>query len=105
MEKETKIVLAVNDQRALYLFTREYDDYKQVEFVVAYWDKPVNVGDYAVNGDAYLYFTAEVVDEDYSGYVVVPAILWPALILFSPLIISIYICYILTKKIKKYHNI
>lgn len=24
----------------------------------------VNVGDYAVNGDAYLYFTAEVVDED-----------------------------------------
>ena len=46
MEKETKIVLAVNDQRALYLFTREYDDFKQVEFVVAYWDKPVNVGDY-----------------------------------------------------------
>ena len=43
---ETKIVLAVNGQRALYLFTREYDDYKQVEFVVAYWGKPVNIGDY-----------------------------------------------------------
>lgn len=43
--------------------------------------------------------------EDNSGYIIVPAILWPALILFSPLIILIYICYILSKKIKKYHNI
>jgi hypothetical protein len=43
--------------------------------------------------------------EDHSGYVIIPAILWPALILFSPLIILIYICYILSKQIKKYHNI
>lgn len=46
MEKETKIVLAVSDQSALYLFTRDYADFKQVEFVVAYWDKPVKIGDY-----------------------------------------------------------
>lgn len=43
--------------------------------------------------------------EDCSGYVIVPAVLWPVLILLSPMIILIYICYILTKKIKKYHNI
>jgi len=44
--EETKIVLAVKDESALYLFKREYDGHKQVEFVVAYWDKPVNIGDY-----------------------------------------------------------
>ena len=41
MNKETKIVLATKGERALYLFIRD----KQVEFVVAYSDGPVSVGD------------------------------------------------------------
>ncbi len=42
MNKETKIVLATKGERALYLFISG----KQVEFVVAYSDGPVSVGDY-----------------------------------------------------------
>ena len=41
MNKETKIVLATKGEGALYLFMRN----QQVEFVVAYSDGPVSVGD------------------------------------------------------------
>ena len=34
MDKETKIVLAVRDEEALYLFKREFGDFTTVEFVV-----------------------------------------------------------------------
>lgn len=44
--KETKIVLAVKDDSALYLFQREFGDDSQTEFVVAYSDGPVAIGDY-----------------------------------------------------------
>lgn len=40
--EETKIVLAVKGESALYLFKRN----EQAEFVVAYTDGPVKVGDY-----------------------------------------------------------
>ena len=45
MEKETKIVLAIKGERAVYLFKREYDDFTEVEFVVGWViDKPA-IGD------------------------------------------------------------
>ena len=39
---EEKIVLATKGESALYLFKRD----EQVEFVVAYSNGPVNIGDY-----------------------------------------------------------
>ena len=39
---EEKIVLATKGEHALYLFKRD----EQVEFVVAYSDGPVNIGDH-----------------------------------------------------------
>jgi hypothetical protein len=42
MEKETKIVLATKGENALYLFIRG----EQAEFVVAYSNGPVKIGDY-----------------------------------------------------------
>ena len=36
MDKETKIVLAVRDEEALYLFKREFGDFTTVEFVVGW---------------------------------------------------------------------
>ena len=34
MDKETKIVLAIRDEEALYLFKREFGNFTTVEFVV-----------------------------------------------------------------------
>ncbi len=50
MNKETKIVLAKNGEKALYLFKREFEDFTVTEFVVGYivGDTPV-IGSY-VNG-------------------------------------------------------
>lgn len=36
MNKETKIVLAIKGEKALYLFKREYDDFTEVKFVVGW---------------------------------------------------------------------
>lgn len=36
MDKETKIVLAVRGEKALYLFKREFDGFTTVEFVVGW---------------------------------------------------------------------
>ena len=36
MDKETKIVLAIMDEKALYLFKREFDGFTTVEFVVGW---------------------------------------------------------------------
>ena len=45
MEKETKIVLAVKGERALYLFKRECDDFTEVEFVVGWVIGKLTIGD------------------------------------------------------------
>ena len=46
MEKEEKIVLAIKEDKALYLFRQEFNKATKVEFVVGYVvGKPV-VGDY-----------------------------------------------------------
>ena len=49
MEKETKIVLALKGERAVYLFKREYEDFTEVEFVVGWTEGNPVVGDF-VNG-------------------------------------------------------
>ena len=46
MEKETKIVLAVKGERALYLFKRECEDFTEVEFVVGWTEGNPAVGDF-----------------------------------------------------------
>ena len=46
MEKETKIVLAVKGERAVYLFKREYEDFTEVEFVVGWTEGNPAVGDF-----------------------------------------------------------
>ena len=46
MEKETKIVLAVKGERAVYLFKREYEDFTEVEFVVGWTEGNPVVGDF-----------------------------------------------------------
>ena len=46
MEKETKIVLAIKGERAMYLFKREYDDFTEVEFVVGWTEGNPVVGDF-----------------------------------------------------------
>ena len=46
MEKETKIVLAIKGERAVYLFKREYDDFTEVEFVVGWIEGNPVVGDF-----------------------------------------------------------
>lgn len=43
--------------------------------------------------------------DDNSGWFIAPAIGWPIVIILSPLILLIYLCYLITKKIKKYYNI
>lgn len=45
MEKETKIVLAIKGERAVYLFKREYDDFTEVEFVVGWIIGKPAIGD------------------------------------------------------------
>ena len=46
MDKETKIVLAVRDEKALYLFKREFDGFTTVEFVVGWIIGNPAIGDY-----------------------------------------------------------
>lgn len=43
--------------------------------------------------------------EGNSGWFIGPAFGWPVVIVFFPLILLIYICYIITRKIKKHYNI
>lgn len=42
---------------------------------------------------------------DNNVYFIAPVIGWPIVIILSPLILLIYLCYLITKKIEKYHNI
>ena len=46
MNKETKIVLAIKGEKALYLFKREHDDFAEVEFVVGWVIGKLAVGDF-----------------------------------------------------------
>ena len=46
MDKETKIVLAIMDEKALYLFKREFDGFTTVEFVVGWVIGNPAIGDY-----------------------------------------------------------
>ena len=46
MDKETKIVLAIRDEEALYLFKREFDGFTTVEFVVGWVIGNPAIGDY-----------------------------------------------------------
>ena len=46
MDKETKIVLAIRDEEALYLFKREFDDFTTVEFVVGWVIGNPAIGDF-----------------------------------------------------------
>lgn len=56
MGKETKIVLVIKGERALYLFKREYEDFTEVEFVVGWViDKPA-IGDYVSGWASGKYF-------------------------------------------------
>lgn len=42
---------------------------------------------------------------DRCGLFIFPVFVWPCLVVFFPLILLIYICYLITRKIKEYHNI
>lgn len=56
MNKETKIVLAIKGEKALYLFKREYEDFTEVEFVVGrVIDKPA-IGDFVSGWASGKYF-------------------------------------------------
>ena len=46
MDKETKIVLAIRDEKALYLFKREFEGFTTVEFVVGWVIGNPAIGDY-----------------------------------------------------------
>lgn len=46
MDKETKIVLAVRGEKALYFFKRESDDFTTVEFVVGWIIGNPAIGDF-----------------------------------------------------------
>lgn len=46
MDKETKIVLVIKGERALYLFKRECDDFTEVEFVVGWTEGNPVVGEF-----------------------------------------------------------
>ena len=56
MEKETKIVLAIKGERALYFFKREYDDFTEVEFVVGWTEGNPVVGDFVSGWASGKYF-------------------------------------------------
>lgn len=43
--------------------------------------------------------------DDQCGLFIVLAFAWPFMLFFSPLILLIYICYLVTREIKKYYNI
>lgn len=56
MDKETKIVLAIKGERALYLFKRDYEDFTEVKFVVGWViDKPA-IGDFVSGWASGKYF-------------------------------------------------
>ena len=46
MDKETKIVLAIRDEEALYLFKREFGDFTTVEFVAGWVIGNPAIGDF-----------------------------------------------------------
>ena len=56
MNKETKIVLAVKGERALYLFKRECEDFTEVEFVVGWTEGNPVVGDFVSGWASGKYF-------------------------------------------------
>ena len=56
MEKETKIVLAIKGEKALYLFKREYEDFTEVEFVVGWTEGNPVVGDFVSGWASGKYF-------------------------------------------------
>ena len=56
MEKETKIVLAIKGERAVYLFKREYEDFTEVEFVVGWTEGNPIVGDFVSGWASGKYF-------------------------------------------------
>lgn len=56
MGKETKIVLAIKGERAVYLFKREYDDFTEVEFVVGWTEGNPVVGDFVSGWASGKYF-------------------------------------------------
>lgn len=45
MDKETKIVLAIKGERALYLFKRDYEDFTEVKFVIGWVIGKPAIGD------------------------------------------------------------
>ena len=65
MDKETKIVLAIEGERALYLFKRESDDFTTVEFVVGWIIGNPAIGDYVDGWSDGQYFRTL---EDALGY-------------------------------------
>ena len=56
MDKETKIVLAIKGEKAVYLFKREYDDFTEVEFVVGWTEGNPVVGDFVSGWASGKYF-------------------------------------------------
>ena len=56
MNKETKIVLAIKGERALYLFKRECDDFTEVEFVVGWVNGKPAIGDFVSGWASGKYF-------------------------------------------------
>ena len=46
MDKETKIVLAIKGERAVYLFKREFEDFTEVKFVVGWMEGNPAIGDF-----------------------------------------------------------
>ena len=65
MEKETKIVLVIKGERAVYLFKREYDDFTEVKFVVGWTEGNPVVGDFVSGWASGKYFGTL---EDALGY-------------------------------------
>ena len=65
MDKETKIVLAIRDEKALYFFKRESDDFTTVEFVVGWIIGNPAIGDYVDGWSDGQYFRTL---EDALGY-------------------------------------
>lgn len=43
--------------------------------------------------------------DDRCGLFIAPALGWPVVIVFSPLVFLLFICYLITREIKKYYSI
>ena len=65
MNKETKIVLAIKGEKAVYLFKREYEDFTEVKFVVGWTEGNPVVGDFVDGWASGKYFGTL---EDALGY-------------------------------------